>query len=274
MRFLKLHGAGNDFILVDARSSPELITPAKARFLCDRNFGIGADGVLALLEGHRGRPRMKIYNSDGSVPEMCGNGLRCFVKALADHFGFGENPLTVETEAGGKTCRHRREGDVTWVDVEMGEIRNAAKDAALAMQPAPKTLVVEGLEIQLTAVSTGNPHAVTFQAIDEPTIRSLAPRLTRHPSFPEGSNVEFVTRLSDRELRVIVHERGAGFTLACGTGAVASTAVAVALGLCPARTPIRVNLPGGTLYVSIASDFRSSTLSGPAVEVFQGTIEF
>ena len=271
--FVKLHGAGNDFIFLDLRGDPEELAPDVAAQLCDRRFGIGADGVLAFVDSEVSRPRMRIYNSDGSIPEMCGNGLRCFVRALLEHCDLDDNPLPVLTEAGLKNCAWAWSGDELQVSVAMGEVLTLDGSERLHAQPAPELVQVEGETVELYTASTGNPHAVLIGEFSEEARARLGPQLSTHPHFPHGVNVGFLTPRSSLELDLVVHERGAGFTLACGTGAVAATAVAVALGLCPAGELVGLNLPGGRLYVSASEDFAESTLEGPAVEVFRGDLD-
>ena len=271
--FVKLHGTGNDFIFLDLREQPEGLASGVAAQLCDRRFGIGADGVLALVETGIPGPRMRIYNSDGSIPEMCGNGLRCFVKVLLDRCDFDDNPLLVQTDAGPRSCAWAYSGDEFRVSVAMGEVLTLDGSSKLAAQPAPELVSVEGETVELYTASTGNPHAVLIGDFSAERKAWLGPRLSTHPHFPRGLNVGFLSPRSPLEMDLVVHERGAGFTLACGTGAVAATSVAVALGLSPAGELVGLDLPGGRLYVSVGADFAESTLEGPAVEVFSGDLD-
>lgn len=271
--FVKLHGTGNDFIFLDMREQPEVLTPQVAARLCDRRFGIGADGVLALLETLPSHPHMRIYNSDGSIPEMCGNGLRCFVKVLRYHYDLDANPMVVNTDAGPKRCAWAGAGDEFQVSVGMGEVLTLDGSARLSAQLAPESVQVEDRAVELYTASTGNPHAVLIGEFSEEEKAWLGPKLSVHPHFPSGVNVGFLSPRSPVEMDLVVHERGAGFTLACGTGAVAATSVAVALGLCPADEPVGLNLPGGRLQVSVGAGFADSTLEGPAVEVFRGELD-
>jgi len=271
--FVKLHGTGNDFIFLDLRDHPEGLAPGVAASLCDRRFGIGADGVLALVETGGSGPRMRIYNSDGSIPEMCGNGLRCFVKVLLDVCDFDDNPMVVQTDAGPKQCSWAGAGDDFQVSISMGEIRTLDGSSLLGGEPTPESVEVEGRTVELYTASTGNPHAVMIGEFSDDERAWLGPRLSVHPHFPQGVNVGFLTPRSPLQMDLLVHERGAGFTLACGTGAVAATGVAVALGLSPADELIGLNLPGGRLYVSVGAEFTDSTLEGPAVEVFRGDLD-
>lgn len=269
--FIKLHGAGNDFVFMDVRDTAGVLTASRAARLCHRHFGIGADGIVAWTGEDAGRPRMKIYNLDGSVPEMCGNGLRCFVKALVDSDSHASNPLAVVTDAGVMVCDWKHQGDETLVDVLMGPVRTFDAREPLAMDAPVEMLEIAGRTISFRGASTGNPHIVLLDPAENR--ERLGPILSTHPRFPEGTNVGFARVVSSRHLELVVCERGVGFTLACGTGAVAATAVAVSARIYPAGEPVEVTLPGGTLYVTISADFSTARLRGPAVEVYRGSID-
>jgi diaminopimelate epimerase len=272
--FWKVQGAGNDFILLDGRALPDAtLSPGDVVRLCDRHFGIGADGVLLFSGVEDGWPRMRIYNADGSIAQMCGNGLRCFAMVMADHFGWVANPLLVRTDAGDKLCTIEGGQGAARVTIEMGPVE-AARGGPLALPLVAEEVVVQGEVVTYHAVSTGNPHAVVISSRTPEAFRRIGPSMSVAPVFPEGVNVEFVTLRGSQALDVVVCERGVGFTLACGTGAVAATAVAVAAGHCPANQWISVTLPGGILDVRVASDFSASSLAGPAREVFSGTIKY
>jgi diaminopimelate epimerase len=266
--FVKLHGAGNDFVFLDLRKRPEILSPSQSARLCHRNFGIGADGVLAFVGVEDNIPRMKIYNADGSVPEMCGNGLRCFVKALVDQGSFTDNPLSVHTDAGLMTCTWVREDEEMQVDVAMGPVHNFTGTALLTAGVPLESLDIAGQSISFRRASTGNPHITIFEPVGEQEL--VGPLLATHPSFPEGVNVGFARLVTPECLDLVVCERGVGFTLACGTGSVAAAALAVSAGLCQPEKAIDVRLPGGNLRVTISADFSSAQLRGPAVEVFRG----
>jgi diaminopimelate epimerase len=262
LAFSKYEGLGNDFIVVDARDEGA-VTPERAALLCDRRFGVGADGVLLLLppRGHGCLARMRVLNADGSVPEMCGNGVRCVALHLARGrrlHGARDTTFHVDTDAGPRACTvedARGEGMVT---VEMGPVR---VQADLAIE-------VDGQTIALTVADAGNPHAVMLGAFARGDIERLGPRLATHPAFERGTNVEFASVARDG-VDLIVWERGVGITLACGTGACATAAVACAKGLLPRNSPIAVRLPGGTLEVTI-DDGGAATMRGPARHVFSG----
>jgi diaminopimelate epimerase len=255
--FEKWEGLGNDFVVV--RSDELAPSPELARRLCDRRRGIGADGVLFVSEAPA---RMIVLNADGSRPEMCGNGLRCVAGFLA---GDGaEAELVVATDAGDKRCAVERAGDgEVVVTVAMGVARALPE---LAVD-------VDGRTYRFARIDVGNPHAVTFEDLDETSFDAFAPVVATTPA--EGINVE-LCRLdrSSREPRieVVVWERGVGRTLACGTGACAVAAAACDADLAPFDAPIRVALPGGELAITVAHGSRALTMRGPARRVFRGEV--
>ncbi len=263
LRFAKYHGLGNDFIVVDARARNRWVRPSEARRLCDRRRGIGADGVLTILPSREQSAdlRMHIINSDGSIPEMCGNGLRCIVQHALK--GTEKARIVVDTDAG------LREGAILGdgrVRVTLGKARvlDERIDAAVGREAR------EGM-----GISMGNPHLV-LRPLDRPMdLRAdalrLGPTLERHPKFPERTNVGFIEAKSPTRLDVVVFERGAGLTEACGTGAGAATVAAKRWGLVDRDRPITVSLPGGLLEVSVDAD--EVALTGDAVHVFDGEVE-
>jgi len=271
--FIKVQGTGNDFVFIDAPRHPGLVVTAElASRLCDRNFGIGADGVLVFVGVVQGHPVMRIFNADGSVAEMCGNGLRCFAKVLSERLGFAVDPLVIKTDAGLRSCRLRHEGESTLVAISMGPIRDPRSGELLHAGHRAESLATADGEVTLYPASTGNPHAIVRGELSLEEMSRLGAELTRHPFFPNGTNVEFMSVRNPTEIDLVVFERGVGFTLACGTGAVATAAVAVAMNLCPAGQPVTLHLPGGDLRVTIQPDFAESLLEGPAEEVFSGTM--
>ncbi len=292
MEFVKYHGLGNDFIVLvspDAGLFDPEVTPERARALCARGFGIGADGVMwaAPPTTSAARLRMGLVNSDGSLPEMCGNGIRCLAKFAVDRLGFRDNPLPIETPAGILACAWKADasGEVSSVEVEMSRPTFVASEIPLDPNHAERVddahiaLDLDGRRLVGVAVNTGNPHFVIFgdsgDASDSGRERALAdgPRLERHPAFPLRANIEFARVLAPDHLQVTVWERGCGLTWACGTGATAATAAAVRLGLCHADRPVKVDLPGGRLAITIASDYRSASMAGGATFVFRGDLE-
>ncbi|MEZ4393166.1 MAG: diaminopimelate epimerase [Polyangiales bacterium] len=271
--FEKYQGLGNDFVVVDAERWPEaMMNAALARALCDRHLGVGADGVLwvqrlhgfdgASPQGDRRAVRLVIWNADGTRPEMCGNGVRCVVVWLADQGTLldGET-VAVHTEAGARAATlHGHGAGAPRVAVEMGAIRLGDKEIVR----------VKGDDVAVQPVDVGNPHGVVFARVEDPAelvdaVRGLA-------AFPHGVNVEVVEAL-DGALRVRVHERGVGWTQACGTGACAVAAAAVRAGRARAGEEVRVRLDGGELSVRVSETPEGLTarMTGPAVKVFQGS---
>jgi diaminopimelate epimerase len=261
-RFDKYEGLGNDFVVVEARD-PDAISPERARRLCDRRFGIGADGVLLLLPASASSAvaRMRVINSDGSIPEMCGNGLRCAALHLARQRGVEKGELTVETDAGPRACAIERQDGVAMVLCEMGAAK-VGEDVLVDLG---------GERISLTRANVGNPHAVSFVFPSEGEFARLGPPLSTAPAFAEGANIEFA-RWTGEVLEVKVWERGAGATLACGTGACAAVAVAYAKRVLTAPGPVKVRLPGGDLFVTVDPETSIATLRGPARHVFSGML--
>jgi len=269
IEFTKMHGLGNDFVVVDCRER-EIKNPEKLAIkLCDRHFGIGADGLILVLPSSKADFRMRIFNPDGSEPEMCGNGIRCFAKFVRDN-GFDSNKFEVETLAG----IIKPEMVDGMVRVDMGEPILKPKDVPANFDgemAVDKELDIAGRKLRITAVSMGNPHAVSF--VDDlegfPTAE-IGSKVELHPTFPRKINVEFVQVLSNDVIKVAVWERGAGITLACGTGACASLVASVLNKKISARKAT-VILPGGELYIEWA-DNNHVYMTGPAETVFTGTI--
>jgi diaminopimelate epimerase len=274
LAFAKLHGTANDFVYVDARrglpGDPAALAPA----LCDRHRGIGADGLILLLDSAQADCRMRIFNADGSVAEMCGNGIRGFAKYVLDRELVRGTPLRVETDAGVKVVESELEnGRVVRVAVDMGtpvwDGRAIPVDADGEVLEHP--LEVDGREYRVTCVSMGNPHCVVFlDDVASLPLATLGPRFERHPFFPRRVNTEFIRVAGPADLEMRVWERGAGETLACGTGACAAAVAAARTGRTGRR--VRVALPGGALDIDWQADDHVH-MSGDAVEVFDGFIE-
>ncbi|WP_338462234.1 diaminopimelate epimerase [Synechococcus elongatus IITB7] len=275
LQFAKYHGLGNDFILVDNRDSGEpKLTPEQAVQVCDRNFGVGADGVIFALPGTSCSDYvMRIFNSDGSEPEMCGNGIRCLAKFLSELDGGRQSRYRIATGAGLIVPELTETGLVT---VDMGP-------AYLKPAEIPTTLAGDGdrvveaeLEVgdrvwKVTTVSMGNPHCITF--VDDVAAIPLAeigPLFEHHPVFPQRTNTEFVEVVRSDYLKMRVWERGAGATLACGTGACATLVAAVLSGRSDRQAT--VELPGGPLQIEWRDDDHLF-MTGPAVRVFSGSME-
>lgn len=281
VEFVKYHGLGNDFILVDNRQQSEpKLTPEQAIKLCDRHFGIGADGVIFALPGQAGTDyTMRIFNSDGSEPEMCGNGIRCMARFLADlEAAEGQAPslphaYRIHTLAGLITPELQPDGQVR---VNMGKPRLLAQEIPTTLaEPDDKVvdrpLQVANQEWQVTCVSMGNPHCITFvESVEAIALEALGPQFEHHPSFPQRTNTEFIEVVRPDYLKMRVWERGAGITLACGTGACASLVAGVLTGRCDRRATLE--LPGGPLEIEWSDADQNVYMTGPAEYVFAGQV--
>lgn len=275
MRFAKMHGLGNDFVVIDARQHPEVDWPALARRIGDRRVGVGFDQLLLIQHSAVADWRMDIYNLDGSRAEMCGNGIRCFLKYLRDHGLEPRDEVTVETLAGPIVPRMvAYDGsDTCQVAVDMGVPRLRPAEIPFVAQGERAVAVplqLDARTLTVTAVSMGNPHAVIFvDDLDSLPWQELGPAIQRHPRFPESVNVEFVQVTAPDDLVMRVWERGAGRTLACGTGACASLVAAHLNGL--AGRAATVHLEGGDLRIAWRDDDHV-IMTGPAVTVFEGEL--
>ncbi|OJT16721.1 diaminopimelate epimerase [Archangium sp. Cb G35] len=271
--FFKYHGLGNDFIVLDYREGGTDIDARFSQWLCDRRRGVGADGVLSLLPSTTALARMVVHNADGSIAEMCGNGLRCAVKYLVDHSGEKPERIEVETGAGILTCMPGYGTDgVAEVEISMGPARLIAPNlpSGATGQPFLGEEVPGHSGLRGYAVNMGNPHLVLLDQPLEDAGR-LGPELERHPGFPERTNVEFV-RITEEGLAIVVWERGCGLTEACGTGACAAAVAAVLARRLPADAWLRVTLPGGDLHIRVPSDLSDVRLRGPVSFVFTGVV--
>ncbi|MFZ5440796.1 MAG: diaminopimelate epimerase [Myxococcota bacterium] len=266
--FFKYHGLGNDFVVLDRRASGRDIDDELTRRLCDRHFGIGADGVLSILPEPGAAGRMVVHNADGSVAEMCGNGLRCVARYLAEHHGGRPARLSIATGAGVLDCElSYGAAGVETVTIAMGP---AMLEAPILPHGGP--FVRQSIEGQLgTAVSMGNPHLVLLDVPPTEAAR-LGPGLEVHPWFPTRTNVEFVAPRKEGGLEVTVWERGVGLTLACGTGACAAVTASALAGRSPFDTWVPVKLPGGLLEIKVKADRSQVWLKGPAQFVFEGKL--
>jgi len=270
-----MHGIGNDFIVVNAIHQPieEAILPELSRRMNHRKFGIGGDGLILILPSRVADYRMRMFNPDGSEAEMCGNGIRCFAKYVYEHGLHPETQLKVETLAGIKNLKlQTRAGKVESVRVDMGTPRLRRSEIPMrgddSEQVLNEPLKVEGQRFDITAVSMGNPHVVIFvDNIDHFPVSRFGPLIENHRAFPERTNVQFVQVCSPTEIILRTWERGAGETLACGTGACAAV-VASVLNNKTTRN-VLVHLPGGDLRVEWMGDQRVM-MTGPAEEVFEG----
>ncbi|GIW41148.1 MAG: diaminopimelate epimerase [Candidatus Binatia bacterium] len=279
VRFVKMHGLGNDYVYVDGFSQV-LENPGElARRWSPRRTGIGSDGLILILPSREADCRMEIYNADGSRAEMCGNGIRCVAKYVYESGIAKKNPLRVETDAGEK---------IVWLEVdEAGRVRRATVDMGSPILEGPRIpvraegrvvgypLEVDGERVRVTCVSMGNPHCVVFvespERLESLDLATVGPRFEHHPFFPNRVNTEFVHVEGPGRLVARVWERGSGETMACGTGACAA-AVAAALEGRGARKAT-VALRGGELEIDWREGDGHVYMTGPATEVFRGEIE-
>ena len=274
IEFSKYHGLGNDFILLDNRHSDEpMVSAEQAQQMCDRHFGIGADGVIFVLPGKEDTDyTMRIYNSDGSEPEMCGNGIRCFAKFIADLEGIDEVNKTyrIHTLAGVISPQIQAKGEVR---VDMGEPLLTAAEIPTTLASETEKVVAMPLTVAdkewlVTCVSMGNPHCITFVPdSDVIPLEEIGKLFENHEVFPQRTNTEFIQVISSDYIKMRVWERGAGITLACGTGACASVVAGVLNQRCDRNCT--VELPGGCLHIEWSDDNRVY-MTGPAQKVFTG----
>lgn len=277
IEFTKYHGLGNDFILVDNRaSSLPVVTPDQAIQLCDRHFGIGANGVIFALPGEHGADyTMRIFNSDGSEPEMCGNGIRCLGRFIADLEGESRNKdsYRIHTLAGVMTPQLMADGQVK---VDMGLPRLLAGEIPTTLGTPETKVINQPLEVagqtwEVTCVSMGNPHCITFVSdVAAIPLETLGPQFEHHPAFPQRINTEFIQVVSRDYVKMRVWERGAGITLACGTGACAALVAGVLTGNCDRIAT--VELPGGCLQIEWSEIDQRVYMTGPAERVFTGQL--
>ena len=277
LAFTKWQGCGNDFVLVDGRASGLPSDAAKlSRCVCDRHYGIGADGLIFVLTSDKADFCMRIFNADGSEAEMCGNGIRCFARLVYEEGMTDKDAFTVETGAGILTPRVVKEnGKITGIEVNMGEpVLEAAQIPVQGF--GEKRMVAENIEVlgkqyKATCVSMGNPHCVVFVGdVNDVAMETVGPAFERHKWFPRRTNTEFVVVRDREHLRMRVWERGAAVTLACGTGACASLVAAVLNGR--AERKAEVELDGGRLIIEWAED-NHIYMTGPAEKVFSGVYE-
>lgn len=282
MNFTKVQGAGNDFILVDG-SGMQRDWSQTAIAMCDRHFGVGADGLLLVLPSEVADLRMRIFNSDGSESNACGNGLRCLVRYVLEKglVRVGARQMLVETASGTRKVNlHRITDEVTRIQVSMGEPRFGAEDIPVAIEPGEGNILdikqmincpvtIEGRELLLNFVSIGNPHAIYFwqHPVADFPLSQVGPKVEQHKIFPDKVNFEVARVISRQQIEARVWERGVGETLACGSGACAIAVIAQLLGYADSKVDIK--LPGGILDVEwdgVGEVF----LNGPAEIVFTG----
>ena len=273
VKFTKWQGIGNDFVIVNGFQERIEDYPQKAIEICDRHFGIGADGLVIALPSEIADFRMRIFNSDGSEAEMCGNVTRCFARYVYENGLTTKTELSIETLAG--IIRPKlifEEGQIRAVCVDMGEPRLKRGEIPMTgnaeEQAVNLPLVVGNTTYDITCVSMGNPHCIIFtDEVEELDLQALGRPIEIHPLFPRKTNVEFVKVIDRNTLRMRVWERGAGITLACGTGACATVVAAVLNN--KTEREVKVHLDGGDLFIEWRSD-NHVYKTGPAVEVFRG----
>jgi diaminopimelate epimerase len=275
--FTKMHGISNDYIYVNAFATRVLDPAAVARKLSDRRTGIGGDGLILICPSDTAtaHARMEMYNADGSRGEMCGNGIRCVGKFVYDHGLARANPLKIDTDAGLKTLFLELQNDqVARVTVDMGEpiLDGPRIPVAGTGQVIDLPFAVDGKVYHVTCVSMGNPHCVIFvDAVEPLELEKIGPKFEHHSFFPKRVNTEFIQVLSPTELNMRVWERGSGETWACGTGACAAAVAAVLNNKTHRR--VTVHLRGGDLDIEWKAEDNHVYMTGPADEVFEGTIE-
>lgn len=266
MQFIKMHGLGNDYVYVDCIDpvTADIIAHTElsslAQQLSDRHFGIGSDGLVLILPSDEADARMRIFNADGSEAQMCGNAIRCVGKYLYESGICRRTQICIQTPAGLRTLMlHTTEGKVDSVEVNMGKAEVMFDELMINYRP-----------VAFVSVNMGNPHIVLFPQTHVATmsLTPLGPTLERHPHFPEGTNVEFVSVRNSKEIDMRVWERGSGETMACGTGACAA-AVAAAV-LSKTDNSVTVHLRGGDLHIHYDPETREVTMTGPATEAFRG----
>jgi diaminopimelate epimerase len=272
LKFTKMHGLGNDFVVFDAISQSVNLTPAQFQFIGDRHFGIGCDQILLVERPTRGDAdfRYRIFNADGGEVEQCGNGARCFVRFVHEKGLSPKTELRVETAAGIIMPRLEPNGQVT---VNMGVPRfEPAEIPFVAEKRAPTYLLgLEGKLAEVSVLSMGNPHAVQLvEDADSAPVAVEGPQIENHPSFPARVNAGFMQVLDRGRIKLRVYERGAGETLACGTGACAAVAAGIMRGLLDGE--VRVATRGGELTIRWEGEGRPVWMTGPAVTVFEGQI--
>ncbi len=270
--FTKMHGLGNDFVVIDAISQDVSLSAEQIRKLADRHFGIGCDQLL-LVERPRGNAdfRYRIFNADGGEVEQCGNGARCFVHFVRAHGLSDKGEISVETAGGIIRPRIETDGRVT---VDMGVPRFAPREIPFKAEQESLRyeLLVGDTSVTIGAVSMGNPHAVTqVDSVRAAPVATLGPLIERHPRFPKRVNAGFMEVVTPQHIRLRVYERGTGETLACGTGACAAVAVGRRWGLL--EESVNVELPGGNLTIRWQGDNNPVWMTGPALRVFEGRIE-
>ncbi|WP_455245853.1 diaminopimelate epimerase [Petrachloros mirabilis] len=276
--FFRGHGLGNDYVVMDPKELSFKLKPTNVALICNRNWGLGSDGILALVPSKKANFGLRIFNPDGSEAEKSGNGLRIFARYLHATGKTKKKHFTVETKGGIVTIDLHidRHGDASAVTVEMGQATfkpSALPCSLIAEELIQQPIEAAGRSLHFTGVSVGNPHCVVFKKAGETWSRedllSLGPALENHALFPKRTNVQLAVPTGQKEIFILIWERGAGETQASGSSSCAAASAAVRLGL--VKSPVTVKMPGGTLNIDVASDF-SLTMKGPVAEVARGTL--
>ena len=269
MEFTKMQGIGNDYVYVDCFKEKVEHPGEVSKYVSDRHFGIGSDGLILICPSDKADCRMDMYNADGSQGIMCGNGVRCVGKYVYDHgiVDKDRRTITVETLGGIKTLDIQVEdGKAVMLTVDMGEAELTSK--------LPEKIVIDGTEQEFTGISVGNPHAVYFtEGIDDLDLEKIGPSFENHVCFPDRVNTEFVQVIDRHTVKMRVWERGSGETLACGTGACAVTVASILNDKVDGSKPVTVQLLGGDLNISWERDENLVYMTGPATTVFDGEID-
>lgn len=272
IHFTKMHGLGNDFVVIDLVTQKFKLQKRHIRFLADRNFGVGCDQVLVVEPPEQPDVEFKyrIFNADGSEVEQCGNGARCFAKFVREKKLSGSQVIKVETKNGVIALNVKSN---TKVEVDMGPPILAPAQIPLQaeQQQASYEFEVDGQTLELGALSMGNPHGVLLvDDVEQADVEGLGPKLEPHPLFPQKANIGFLQIVDNNTAKLRVFERGVGETLACGTGACAAAVYGMRQGLL--SSPVEVHLPGGYLSISWAGEGQSVMMTGPATTVFEGKV--
>ncbi len=272
LKFTKMHGLGNDFIVIDAVNQQISLSPEQLRRLADRHLGVGCDQIL-LIEKAEGDAdfRYRIFNADGGEVEQCGNGVRCFVRYVHDHGMTDKQQVRIETLSGVVIPELEADGEVT---VNMGVPKfDPVEIPFIAEQRAPTySLSLDDKQVEISSVSMGNPHAVQIVSdLDNAPVLTEGPVIEKHSRFPQRVNAGYMQVVDPHHIRLRVYERGAGETLACGTGACAAAVAGIQRGLL--ESPVRVSFSTGDLFIRWEGENQPVWMTGPAVAVFDGEIE-
>ena len=259
--YVKSHGLGNDYIVIDPANVPFNVTPEAVRLICDRHRGVGSDGILLVSPVDGADFGVRIFNPDGTEAEKSGNGARIFAKFLREHGYTDRDRFTLQTAGGRVSCILRHEGGrVAQVTVDMGKARFDPPDA----------IEVDGRRIEVTSLSMGNPHCVVIVPdLADVDVHAIGPNIERHPAFPKGTNVQLAQVVSRSEVLILIWERGAGYTLASGSSSCAVAAACHRKGL--VERSVMVSMPGGSLAIAIAED-GEIRMHGPVEEICEGDL--